>query len=65
MAVEQGLYVQVFKLRRKDFKSIAENKDKNESKLNLQGQSARSQRCFDIDCAWIEVNYSTCEPDLY
>ena len=31
MATEQGLYAQVVKIRRKDFKFIAENKIKNEA----------------------------------
>ena len=30
-----------------------------------KGQSARSQRWFDLDLDWIEVNFSTCEPDFY
>ena len=44
---------------------ISENKNKNEAKFKFQGQSARSQRCFDLDFDWIEVNFSTCEPDSY
>ena len=46
-------------------KFIAENKNKNEAKFKLQGQSARSQRWFDLDFDWVEVNFSTREPDLY
>ena len=46
-------------------KFIAENKNKNEAKFKFQGQSARSQRWFDLDFDWIEVNFSTREPDLY
>ena len=53
------------KLRRKDLNYIAENRNKNESKFKFQGQSAISQRWFDIDFDWIEVNFSTREPDFY
>ena len=49
MAMEQGLYAQMFKLRRKDLKFIAANKNKNESKFKFQGLSERSQRWFDLD----------------
>ena len=38
---------------------------KNEAKFKFQGQSTRSQRWFDLDLDWIEVNFSTCEPDFY
>ena len=65
MAMEQGLYAQVVKLRRKDLKCIASNKNKNESELKFQGQYARSQRRFDLDFHWIEVNFSAREPDFY
>ena len=65
MAKEQGLYAQVVKLRRKDFEFIAENRNKNEAKFKFQGQSARSQRLFDLDFDWIEVNFSTRETDFY
>ena len=40
-------------------------KNKNEAKFKFQGQSARSKRWFDLDLDWIEVNFSTREPDLY
>ena len=43
MALEQGLYTQVVKLRLKDLKFIAANKNKNEAKFKFQGLSARSQ----------------------
>ena len=49
MAMEQGLYSQVVKLRRKYNKFIAENKNKNEDKFKFQGLSARSKRWFDLD----------------
>ena len=65
MEMEQGLYAQVVKISRKDLKFIAENNNKNEAKFKFQGQSARSQRWFDLDFEWIEVNFSTHEPDLY
>ena len=37
----------------------------NEAKFKFQGEYARSQRWFDLDLDWIEVNFSTSEPDLY
>ena len=40
--MEQGLYAQFVKIRRKDLKFIAENKNKNEAKFKFQGQSTRS-----------------------
>ena len=65
MAIEQGLYAQVTKLRRKDFKCIATNKNKNEAKFKFQGQFARSQNWFDLEFDWNEVNFSTREPDFH
>ena len=60
--MEQGLYEQVVKISRKDFKLIVANKNKNESKFKFQGQSAISQSWFDLDFDWIEVKFSTHEP---
>ena len=65
MAMGKVLYAQVVMISRKDLKSIAANKNKNEAKFKFQGQYARSQRWFDIDFDWIEVNFSTREPDFY
>ena len=65
MSMEQGLYAQLDKLSRKDLKFISANKIKNEAKFKFQGQSARSQRCFDLDFDWIELNFSTRETALY
>ena len=65
MAMKQGLYAQVVKLCRKYLKFIASKKNLNEAKFKFQGQSARSQRWFDLEFDWIEVNFSTREPDLY
>ena len=64
MAMEQGLYAQVVKPSQKYLKFIAANKNKNKGKFKFQGQSARSQRWFDLEFDWIEVSYSTCEPGL-
>ena len=64
MAMEQGLYAQVVKLRRNYLKFIAANKNKNEAKLKFHGPSARSQRWFDLDFDWIKVSFSTREPDF-
>ena len=65
MEMEQGLYAQVVKIFQKGFKFIAANTIKNEAKFKFQGQSSRSQRWFDLDYDWIEVNFITREPDLY
>ena len=65
MATGKRLYEKVIKISQNDLKFIVENKNKNEAKFNFQGQSAKSQRWFDIDFDWIEVNSNTCEPDFY
>ena len=65
MAVEQCVYVQVVPLCRKDLKITEENKNKNEVKFKFQGQSARSQRWFNIDLDCIEEHFSTREPIFY
>ena len=63
--MEQGLYSQVILLRREDLKFVATDHIKNEAKFKFQDQPARSQRWFDLDFDWIEVNFSTREPDFY
>ena len=63
--MEQGLYEQVVKLRQKDLKSTEANENRDEAKFKFQGQSARSQRCFDLDSDCIEVKFSTRECDFY
>ena len=40
--MEQGLYSQVIKIRLKDLKFVATDKNKNEAKFKFQGQSVRS-----------------------
>ena len=65
MAMEQGLYAQVVKLRQKDLIFFQQIRTKNESKFKFQGLSERSQHWFDLDFDWIEVNFSTREPDFY
>ena len=52
--MEQSLYSQVIRIRRKDLKFVATDKNKNEAKFKFQGQSARSQRWFDLDLDWTE-----------
>ena len=64
MAMEQGLYTQVAKLRRNYLKLIAANKNENDAKIKFQGISARSQRWFYLEFDRFEVNFSTSEPDL-
>ena len=63
--MEQSLYAQLIMFRRKDLKFDAADKNKNKSKFKFQGQSARSQLWFDLDLDWIDMNFSTREPDLY
>ena len=65
MAMEQSLYAKVVKLLLKDLKFVATDKNKNEAKFKFQGQSSRSQLWFDLDLDWVEINFSTREPDLY
>ena len=65
MATEQILYAQIVILCQKDLIFIVANKNKIEAKFKFQGQYARSQRWFDLDFDWIEINFITCEPDLY
>ena len=63
--MEQSLYAQVVKLRRKDLQFVAADKNKSGAKFNFQGQSARSQLWFDLDLDWIDINLSTRESDFY
>ena len=65
MAMEQGLYEQVFRLRRKNLMITEANNNKNEDKFKFQGQYERSQRWFNLDFDFIEVNFSKCEPFFY
>ena len=53
MAMEQGLYSQVIRIRRKYSKFVATDKNKIEAKFKFQSQSARSQRWFGLDLDWI------------
>ena len=65
MAIEQSLYAQVVKFSCKDLKFVATDKNKNEAKFKFQGLSARSKIWFDLDLDWIEINFSSREPDFY
>ena len=65
MAMEQRLYAQVIMIRRKYLKLVAADKNKNKAKFKFQGQSSISQRWFDLDFDWIEVDFSPREPDFY
>ena len=62
---EKGLNAQVVVLCKNYLKITEANTNKNEDKLKIQGQSARSQGWFDLDFDWIEENFSTREPELY
>ena len=53
------------KLRLNDLKLIAANKNKNEAKFKFQGLSEISQRWFDIEFDFIEISFSTREPDFH
>ena len=64
MAMEQSLYAQVVKICHQDFKFVATDKKKNEPKFKFQDQSARSQLWFNLDLDWVEINFSTREPDF-
>ena len=63
--MEQILYAQVIIFWRKDLKFHAADKNKNKSKFKFQGQSGRSRLWFDLDLDWIDINFSTPEPDFY
>ena len=63
--MEQSLYAQVIMFWLKDLKFDAADKNKNESTFKFQGQSARSQLWLDLNLDWIDMNFSTCEPDFY
>ena len=65
MAMKRSLYAQVVNLRCKYLKFVAIYKNQNGAKFKFQGQSTRSQRWFDLDLNWIEVNFITHELDLY
>ena len=63
--MEQGLYAQVIMIHRKDLEIVAIDQNKNEAKFKFHGQSKRSQRWFNIDLDWIEVNFSNYETGFY
>ena len=63
--MEKSLYSQVIRIRLKYLKFVATDKNKHEAKFKFQGQSARSQRWFDLDLDCIEINFSTREPGFY
>ena len=63
--MEFFLYSQVIKFWRKELQFYAADKIKTESKFKFQGHSARSQLQFDLDLDWIDINFSTREPDFY
>ena len=65
MVTEQGLYAQVIMIRRTDLKFVATDENKNEAKFKFHSQYARSQRWFDLDLDWIEVNFSPHDTDFY
>ena len=65
MATDKSLYAQVVKLWRKGLQFVAADKNKTEAKFKFQGQSTRSKLWFDLDLDWIDINFSTREPDFY
>ena len=64
MVMEKWLYTQVVKLRWKDLKFVAANKNIKDAKFKFQGLSARSKCWFYLDFDWIEVNFNTLDPDF-
>ena len=63
MAVEQGLYVQVVMILRRE---SDDKKGKYKTRgFKFQGQSARTKRWFDFDHLWLKENVITREPDFY
>ena len=64
MSTEQGLYAQVPMLCQMDLKTTKATKNKNEAKFKFQGQSAISQRWFDLAFDLIEENFSTRETEF-
>ena len=52
-------------LHRKGLEITEANKNKNKAKFKFQGQSARTQRWFDLDFDWIEEMFITRETELY
>ena len=65
MAMEQESYAKVIMLHQEDFKFVAIDEIKHEAKFKFQGQYTRSQRWFDLDSDWIEINFSARETGLY
>ena len=65
MAMKQVLCAKVIMLRQKYLKLVATDDIKDEAKFKFQGKSARSQLWFYLDFDWIEVNFSTREPNFY
>ena len=63
--MEKSLYAQGIMFRWKELKFDAADKNKNKSKFKFQGQSGRSRLWFDLDLDWIDINFSTREPDIY
>ena len=63
--MEQSLYSQVIRIRLKDLKFVATDKNKNGAKFKFQGQSVRSQQLFDLYLDCIEINVITLEPNFY
>ena len=55
----------MIRIRINAFTFVASDKDKIEAKFKFQGQSVISQQWLDLDFDWIEVNFSTREPDFY
>ena len=63
--MKQSFYAQVVKLWRKDLKFVAADFKKMRLNFKFPGQSARSQLCFGLDLNWVDINFSTREPDFY
>ena len=62
MALENGLYAQVFMIHRRESDNKKEIWDK---KYKFQGQSARKKHWLDLDHKWLQEYFMTHEPDFY
>ena len=63
MAMEQGLYEQVFMIRQRDLDNKKEKE--NTKKYNFQNQYEISKRWFDLDYECSEESFITIETNFY
>ena len=63
MAMENGVYAQVFMICRRE--SYDKKEKEKTKKYNFQGQSERSGRLFNLDNDWLKESFMTREPYFY